>query len=324
MFFPSFSNYFNRASVLRSVAVKKRDRRAIATYCMFILPGLLFYLVIVAYPIIYSVALSFSDFNPNRGGSWNFTGLINYKTMLADPSFWSALKNNMIIVGISVFGQIPIGFLLAFILYRKQVKGGAFFQSMIFLPQFLSVVVVGILWKMIFSQNGPMSALMQLFSGNPDAQCRIMLNKSTAMIPVAIALIWMYTGFYMIIFLANLQKIDENMLEAAKIDGASEGKIFRSIIVPILAGTIVISAILAIAGSLKSFALIFTLAPDGIVAQNVEVLSIFMYKTAFNNYSNPLRYAYGASISNTIVVISAIMIVISKKVGKKLGSEEEY
>ncbi|OJF77305.1 MAG: ABC transporter [Treponema sp. CETP13] len=304
--------------------MKKHDRRDIATYCLFVIPGLLIYLLIVAYPIVYSVLLSFSDFNPNRGGKWNFTGLVNYKNMITNPAFWNALKNNMIIVAVSLLGQIPIGFLLAFILYRKRIKGRSFFQSMVFLPQFLSTIVIGILWRMLFSADGPVSGLMQWISGNPEAQCKVMLNKSTAMIPIAIALIWMYTGMYMIIFLANLQKIDDSMLEAAKIDGATEGKIFRSIVMPLLAGTILISAILAIAGSLKSFALIYAIAPDGLVQQNVEVLSVFMYRTAFNNYSNPLRYAFGAAISNTIVLISALMIVLSKIVGKKLGTEEEY
>jgi raffinose/stachyose/melibiose transport system permease protein len=304
--------------------MKKNESRNIATYLLFVLPGLILYLLIVAYPILYSVVLSFSDYNPNIGGKWHFVGAENYKNMITDPSFWNGFKNNMIIVAVSVLGQIPIGFLLAFILYRKQIKGISFFQSMVFLPQFLSTIVIGILWRMIFSADGPMSAIMQFFTGNPDVQCRVMLHKNTAMIPIAVALIWMYTGMYMIIFLANLQKIDDSMIEAAKIDGASEGRIFISLIVPLLAGTVLTSAILAIAGSLKSFALIYAIAPDGIVQRNVEVLSVFMYRTAFHNYTDPLRYAFGASISNTIVIISAVMILISKKIGRRLGTEEEY
>ncbi len=101
--------------------MNKRDRSALLVYFGFIFPGLVIYLFIVAFPILYSVLLSFSDFNPNKGGVWNFVGLMQYKTMIDDPSFWHALKNNMIVVAISVFGQIPIGFVLAFILYRQLV-----------------------------------------------------------------------------------------------------------------------------------------------------------------------------------------------------------
>ncbi len=304
--------------------MKKSDYKDFSTFLLFILPGVILYLLIVAYPIVYSVFLSFSDFNPNRGGEWNFMGLTNYKTMIVDPAFWHAFKNNMIVVVVSIFGQIPIGFILAFILFRKQVRASNFFQSMVFLPQFLSTIVIGIMWRMIFAPNGPVSTVMQMVSGDPDKQFTMMLDPNTAMVPIAVALIWMYTGFYMIIFLANLQKIDESMIEAAKIDGATEPQIFTKIIVPLLAGTILVSCVLAIAGSLKGFALIFSITSEGITRMNAEVLPIFMYRTAFQNYVNPLRFAYGSAISNTVVVISIIMILASNWIGRKLGTHEEH
>jgi len=305
-------------------ALKKRDTRDFLTFLGFILPGFIIYIFIVAYPIFYSILLSFSDYNPNIGGKWNFMGLTHYKTMLNDPDFWHAFKNNMIVVAVSVFGQIPIGFILAFILYRKQVKGANFFQSMVFLPQFLSMIVIGIMWRMLFMVDGPIARLMQSFSNDPTKQFTMMLSPNTAMIPVGIALIWVYTGFYMIIFLANLQKINDSMIEAAKIDGASEPQIFVKIIVPLLAGTILTSSILAIAGSLKGFTLIFVITTEGITRLNAEVLPIFMYRTAFQDYSNPMRFAYGATISNTVVLISILMILLSNFIGKKLGTHEEY
>jgi raffinose/stachyose/melibiose transport system permease protein len=305
-------------------ALKKRDTRDFLTFLGFILPGFIIYIFIVAYPIFYSILLSFSDYNPNIGGKWNFMGLTHYKTMLTDPDFWHAFKNNMIVVAVSSFGQIPIGFILAFILYRKQVKGANFFQSMVFLPQFLSMIVIGIMWRMLFMVDGPVARLMQSFSNDPTKQFTMMLSPKTAMIPVGIALIWVYTGFYMIIFLANLQKINDSMIEAAKIDGASEPQIFVKIIVPLLAGTILTSTILAIAGSLKGFNLIFAITTEGITRLNAEVLPLLMYRTAFQDYSNPMRFAYGATISNTVVLISILMILLSNFIGKKLGTHEEY
>ena len=304
--------------------MKKHDYKDFSTFLLFILPGFLLYLFIVAYPIVYSVALSFSNYNPNVGGAWGFVGGEHYATMINNPDFWYAFKNNMIVVAVSVFGQIPIGFILAFILYRKQIKAQGFFQSMVFLPQFLSTVVIGVMWKMIFAVDGPVSTILQITSGDPSKQFTMMLERSTAMIPIGIALIWMYTGMYMIIFLANLQKIDESMIEAAKIDGATEPQIFVKIIVPLLAGTILTSCILAIAGSLKGFALIFTITSEGITRQNAEVLPILMYRSAFQNYVNPMRFALGSAISNTVVLISIIMILFSNWVGKKLGTDEEY
>jgi len=304
--------------------VKRRDSRDLLTYLGFVGPGFLVYILIVAYPIFYSVALSFSNYNPNMGNAWGFIGGSQYVKMVSDPDFWHAFVNNMIVVAVSIFGQIPIGFILAFILYRRQVKGATFFQSMVFLPQFLSTIVIGIMWKTLFKADGPVSRLLQIISDDPTRQFTMMLEKNTVMIPIGIALIWMYTGFYMIIFLANLQKINDSMIEAAKIDGASEFQIFCRIIVPLLSGTILVSSILAIAGSLRGFALIFSITTEGVTRLNAEVLPILMYRTAFQDYSNPLRFAYGSAISNAIVLISVILILTSNFIGKKLGTGEEY
>ncbi|MCF7946135.1 MAG: sugar ABC transporter permease [Spirochaetia bacterium] len=300
-----------------------RKRRELPVYFAFIGPALIVYLTVVAYPVLYSLFLSFSDFNPNIGGTWNFVGFTHYHRMIQDPNFWHALKNNMIVVAVSVFGQIPIGFVLAYILYRRMVKARIFFQSMIFLPHFLSVIVIGTIWKRMFEADGPVSGIIQLVSGDQTAQFEMMLHQNQIMIPIGFALIWIYTGLYMIIFLANLQKIEESLIESAKIDGAREAQIFMKIIVPILWGTILISSVLAIAGSLKGFDLIFGITTQGLQRQNALVLPIFMYETAFRDYSDPMRFAYGATISNAIVAISLFMIVISNLISRKFRPNEE-
>ena len=300
-----------------------RERRSLGSYVVLILPGLLIYAVIIAYPVIYSVGLSFTDFNPNARGAWNFVGLRHYIRMVGDPTFWHALKNNMIVVAVSIFGQIPIGFVLAYILYRKLVKAPHLFQALVFLPHFLSTIVIGTMWKRIFAANGPASGLIQLISGNPDAQFTLMLGADTVMIPIGFALIWVYTGLYMIIFLANLQKINSDLLEAATIDGANEPTIFFKLIVPLLAGTVLVSAVLAIAGSLRGFDLIYSITTRGLQRDNAMVLPIYMYQTAFQDYRNPQRFAYGATISNAIVVISVVMILISNQIGRGLHVEDE-
>jgi raffinose/stachyose/melibiose transport system permease protein len=302
----------------------RRDTRALITYFGFVLPGLVIYLFIVAYPIVYSIWLSLTDFNPNRGGVWSFVGFLQYRTMFEDPHFWHALKNNMIVVAVSVFGQIPIGFVLAYILFRRLVRAGSFYQSMVFFPHFLSTIVIGTMWKRLFQADGPVARLIQIISGDPAAQFDLMLRENTVMYPIGFALIWMYTGLYMIIFLANLQKIDTYMIEAAKIDGATETQIFLRVIVPLLSGTILVSTTLAIAGSLRGFDLIFSMTTQGLQRMNAEVLPIFMYRTAFQDYSNEMRFAYGAAISNIIVVISVTLILLSNYIGRKLRAGEEY
>jgi raffinose/stachyose/melibiose transport system permease protein len=198
--------------------VKKKDNQALAAYLGLVIPGLAVYLVIVAYPILYSLWLSLTDFNPNRGGSWSFVGLLQYRTMLRDPAFWHALKNNLVVVAVSVFGQIPIGFALAYILFRKLVRAGIFYQSMVFFPNFLSTIVIGTLWKRLFQADGPVARLLQLLSGDPSAQFDLMLRAETVMYPIGFALIWMYTGLYMSFSWPTCRSWT-NLIEAAKIDG---------------------------------------------------------------------------------------------------------
>jgi raffinose/stachyose/melibiose transport system permease protein len=304
--------------------MNRRDSKALVTFLLFVLPGLALYLFIVAYPVLYSAWLSITDFNPNRGGAWSFVGLLQYRTMVEDPYFWHALKNNLIVVAVSVFGQIPIGFVLAYILFRKLVRAGAFYQSMVFFPHFLSTIVIGTMFKRLFQADGPVARLLQVLSGDPSAQFDLMIRANTVMYPIGFALIWMYTGLYMIIFLANLQKLDTNMIEAAKIDGASESQIFFRVIVPLLSGTVLVSTTLAIAGSLRGFDLIFSMTTQGLQRMNAEVLPIFMYRTAFQDYRNDMRFAYGAAISNIIVVISVALILLSNYIGRRLRAGEEY
>ena len=299
------------------------NQKNLLSYISFVVPGLFLYLFVLTYPYFYSLFLSFTDMNPGGGADAkiNFVGLLHYKTMLQHNWFGHALKNNLIVVVVSVLGQIPIGLILAYILFRQLVRGGAFFQVLVFLPQFLSSIVIGILWKRLFAADGPVSRLIQWFSGDPQAQFAWMLNANTVMIPISIALIWMYTGFYMIIFLANMQKMDKSILESAKIDGASEVQTFMKIILPLLAGTIVVSSVLAIAGSLKGFDLIFAMTTQGLQRNNAMVLPIFMYQVAFQDYSNPMRFAFGAAISNVIVAISIAMILLSNFIGRKFEND---
>ena len=118
---------------------------------IFILPALAVYLAVVAFPIISSFVLSFTDFNIYKNlAIW--TGLANYIKIFKDPIFWFSMRNNFIVIFVSVFGQIPLGFGLAYLIYRKLVKRSGFFQAMVFLPTVISTIIIGILWsKNIFS-----------------------------------------------------------------------------------------------------------------------------------------------------------------------------
>lgn len=301
--------------------MRKSSSRDTWFYVAMVAPAVIVYLVIIAFPILSSVVLGFTDYNILQPQNAHFVGLKHYGYMFNDDLFWKAFNNNMFVVAVSVFGQIPIGFILAYILFRKMVKGEGFFQTMIFLPNFLTTIVIGILWNRIFGSPGPVESIMKAVSGNPNAMITWGFSQTTAMIPIGFVLIWMYTGLYMVIFLANLQKIDVGLIEAAQIDGASEPKIFIKIIVPLLSGVILVNAILAIAGSLKGFDLIWAMTKGG-PANNTMILPLYMYNFAFA--AGPSQFGFGSAISNMLVFISLALIGLSSWIGKKFNAGEDY
>lgn len=284
-----------------------------------VLPAVIIYFSVMAFPAIFSIILSLTNYNGGQvfGNSGvKFVGLDSYIWMFTEPGgyFWIALKNNLLIVLISVFGQIPLGFILAYILSRKMVKGSGFFQAMIYLPNVISPVIIGILFRSFYlNQDSVCREIIKLF--NPGAPYTI---GEHPMIPVLVVMLWMYTGLYVVIFLANLQRIDTSIIEAAKIDGASEKQVLWHIILPALSGVIVTCAILAIAGSLKTFDLIYTMTNGG-PANRTSVLSLYTYFTAFGEAPN---YPLANAISTVMVIISFILIGLTRSVEKRFGGKE--
>ena len=289
------------------------------SYIALALPALLIYLAVMAFPTIFSVLLSLTNYNGGKifgNPNVKIVGFNSYKWMFTEPTgnFYTSLKNNMLIVIISVFGQIPLGFIMAYFLFRKLIKGTDFFQTMIYLPNVISPVLIGILFKNFYvNPNSVYMEIVRFFK--PAAEFTLNNNP---MIPVLVVILWMYTGFYMIIFLANLQRVDVSVIEAARIDGASEGQILLYIILPALLGVIVTCTILAISGSLRSFDLIYIMTAGG-PAGKTRVLSLYMYQSAFQGSPN---YPLANAISTVMVLISFTLIIITRRVEKIFGEKE--
>jgi ABC-type sugar transport system permease subunit len=290
--------------------------KRVSIYMAFVLPALSVYLAIIAFPIISSVGLSFTDFNIYKNlAIW--TGLANYIKIFKDPVFWFSMRNNLIVIFVSVFGQIPLGFGLAYLIYRKLVKRSGFFQAMVFLPTVISTIIIGILWSKMFSPIGVVPNIIQSITNNPNYSMTIMNSKQLAMIPIGFVLLWVYTGTYLIIFLANLQNIDPNIIEAAQIDGATDGQIFIKIIVPQLYGVIVLTSILAISGSLKSFDLLFAMTGGG-PAYYTNLLALYMYQKSFIFYD----YGVGSAVSTVMVFLSIVLVILIRFVRRKVETME--
>ena len=279
------------------------------SYFSFVLPAFLVYISVILFPLLFSFILGFTQWKGY--GEMRFVGLGNYIRMFQDPVFHIGVRNNIMIVLISVFGQIPLGLLLAYMLHRKMVRNTNLFETLIFLPITISSVIIAQLWNRVFSPIGIVPALVRTITGNADYIMTIAENKNLAIIPIMFVLLWQHTSLYMVIFLANLQRVPASVIEAAQIEGAGDGKIFTSVIVPMLGPVIFINAILAISGSFKSFDLIYSMTGGG-PAHYTEVIAVYMYNTTFVHQN----YGYGSALAIIIILFIVLSITLTRLVSR--------
>jgi len=270
-----------------------------------LLPALTLYVLFVIWPILRSFWYGFFDWNGLSDPV--FSGLDNFAKIFADPVFWQSLKNNLYVVVASVLFQIPLG-LIAAVLLNGRVKGAGFFRTAFFIPMVLSTVVVGLLWSTLLnSQAGPVNALLMMmgmgFNQTPDW----LGDPQLAIFTLCGVIVWQFVGLYMIIFLAALQNIPEELLEAAAIDGATPTDQLWRIQLPLVWPTVVASVVLCISGSMRSFDLIFVMTQGG-PANATEVMATYMYNKTFA----VSQYGYGSAVSLVISVISFGLILVGR------------
>ncbi|TBL75737.1 carbohydrate ABC transporter permease [Paenibacillus thalictri] len=267
-------------------------------------PALLIYALFVFVPVIWSSYYSFFDW---KGiGASKFIGLKNYVEIIHDPVFWRALKNNLIFVLVSVFGQLPLALVLAIVLHKSNALQ-RFIRSAVFVPMVLSSVVIGLIWQYIYHpQIGILNFLLDSL-GLSGWKLQWLSDANIAIFALAPPLVWSFVGLYLIIFISAFQNIPGEIHDAAQIDGAEGARKLVSVTLPMIWSTVQIAIILCISGSLKSFDLVYVMTKGG-PAHATELLATYMYNSTFSSY----RYGFGSAISTSIVLISLVFIGISQ------------
>jgi raffinose/stachyose/melibiose transport system permease protein len=274
-----------------------------------LLPTLLIYTFFVIVPIFWSAYYGF--FNWSGMGDAKYIGFTNYLEVIKDEIFWRSLKNNFIIIGASVLGQVPIALVLALLLIKNSFVN-RFVRSAVFMPMVLSTVVVGLIWGYMYHpQIGVVNFVLE--SIGLESWTRAWLSDPKInMFAVSVPIIWNYIGPYLIIFLAALQNIPSEINDAAKLEGATGFTKLYYVTLPMIWNTVKVVIVLCIAGSLKAFDQVFVMTGGG-PAQSTELLATYMYNNTFEVY----RYGYGSAISTMIVVVSMILILISQVLMKR-------
>ncbi len=266
-------------------------------------PALALYLLFVIFPIFRSFLFGFYKWNGLSAPV--YIGVENFVRIFKDPVFWQSFRNNLFVVLASVLGQVPLGIIAAVALSGK-MKGAAFFRTAFFVPMILSTVVVGLLWSTIL--NVQVGMLKSVFSSLGLGDIPDFLgNPRIAIYTLCGVIVWQFAGLYMVIFLAALQNIPGELIEAADIDGAGTLVKFFRIRLPLLWDTVAAAVVLCISGSMRSFDLIYVMTQGG-PAHATEVMATYMYNKTFTVY----QYGYGSAVSLVIALISFTFIILSR------------
>ena len=274
---------------------------------VYLLPALVLYAVVLVYPFVDTFILSFQRVT-TLGGERRWVGLQNYEAILTDPIFWRASFNTVIFSIGMVFVPLVLGLVLA-ILIDTGVSGTSTFRSLIFVPVIVPLVVAGIVFGWILGTNGLLNhALVTV--GLIEEPMRF-LNSTTWSLPsVLLMVIWKRTGYYLVILLAGLQGIPDNVYEAAKVAGKSRWETFRHITLPLLKPAILVTVIIGIIDSVKAFAHVYVMTGGG-PSHSSEILATYFYKVAFRFFQFGKGAAYGFILFAIALTLSLLVIRFS-------------
>lgn len=252
------------------------------------------------------------SFKSGIGNNLTWGGLSNYKRLLEDKIFVTALKNNFFYLIIQVPVMLVLAIILACFLNKKDLKFKGLFRTAIFLPCCTALVSYSVIFKTLFAYDGYVNTVL-LNLGLISSRVNWLGQTSTAKFILIIALIWRWTGYNMVFFLSGLQNIDDSLYEAARIDGAGALKSFFHITIPLLRPTILLTTIMSINGTLQLFDESVNLTNGG-PANSTLTMSHYIFKTSFEYNS---QFGYAAAMSYVIFILVAILSFIQMKVGDK-------
>lgn len=289
-------------AITQPAPTRRRQRFSEYTWTaiLFLLPTIIALLIFIIWPIYDSFRLSLFKWN-GVDATPAFLGMDNWTRLVQDGIFWRAVRNNFVIVVLSILIQLPIGMGLAVLL---DTGGRKFriFKILYFLPLLISTVAIGILFKYIYD---PYFGILNAFLNGVGLESLArewLSDPNVALFAVVAVICWQFIPFYMILFLAALGGIPAELREAAYIDGATENRYFWRIAMPLMRGTIVTAITLSLIGSLKYFDLIWVMTEGGPV-NATELMATYMYKKAFSSF----EMGYGAAIASALFII--VMIV---------------
>ncbi|MEU2508488.1 sugar ABC transporter permease [Streptomyces sp. NPDC007863] len=270
-----------------------------ASVAWFLVPALVLFLVFVLAPIVVAVFTGFFKWG-GIGPMDDFVGFANYTRLFGDGVFLGDLGRGLYLIVLSITVQLPFALFTA-VLLNQRLRGRAVYRMLFFAPYVLSEVVTAVLFTMIFLPGAGMADHFVGLLGLEGLQGKWLADPSTVMPTLFVVMIWKYFGFHMMLFLAGLQSIPAEVLEAASIDGAGAWRRFRHVTLPLLGPTIRISVFLSVIGSIQLFDLVWVMTAGG-PNHSSETMAIAMFQFGFKRY----QVGYASAISVVLFMISLV------------------
>lgn len=254
-----------------------RKRRVPLIGALYVLPAVVLYAAMVLVPFGYGAWISLHQWDGVSPMRWVGGG--NYADLLADRLVHGAVLHSLVLVGFNVVIPVCLGLALAAILSRVPVWGMGFWRAVLFLPQVISVVVVGVAWQWLLKADGPVNQVLRAVG--LDGLTRVWLGDFTWALPsVGLIGVWLMSGLCMVLFLAGVQMIDTSLYDAASVDGAGPIREFFTVTLPGLRKVIAVATVLCLVVSLNNFGLIWVTTQGG-PGNQTQVIPTHVYERAF-------------------------------------------
>ena len=280
------------------------DRKSLVPLLLFIPPALILFVVLVVLPMIDAASFSFFDWT-GYGPMTDFVGFKNYEDVLTHRHFGTAVRNSLLIIAVSLLVQLPLAMWVSLALVEKRASVNVI-RTLFFLPYMLAEIAAGLIWKFVYDGNYGLVPTIGDAIGTELPH--VLGDKFWVMPAIMLVIVWKYFGFHMMIYIAGLQSIPTEVIEAARLDGVKKWQIVRHIKLPMIWGSIVISVFFSIIGALQLFDLVIPLSNGG-PNNSSHTIVTFLYQFGILR----MKLGFGGAVSVMLFIACVVITVIYRR-----------
>lgn len=280
------------------------DRKSLMPLLLFIPPALILFVTFVVLPMIDAASFSFFDWT-GYGPMTDFVGLKNYEDVRTHRHFGTAVRNSLLVIAVSLLVQLPLAMWVSLALVEKRWSVNVI-RTLFFLPYMLAEIAAGLIWKFVY--DGNYGIVPTVGDALGQSLPHVLGDKFWVMPAIMLVIVWKYFGFHMMIYIAGLQSIPSEVIEAARLDGVKKWQIVRHIKLPMIWGSIVISVFFSIIGALQLFDLVIPLSNGGPNNSSHTIVS-FLYQFGILR----MKLGFGGAVSVMLFIACVVITVVYRR-----------